>query len=145
MENGAFPRSRDELYQQYERALFRIALFELQQEEIEQLEASAPAGPAVDDLARRRSLKKIARALSRRRRGRTRRWVLPRAATAAACLVLVFAVGLTTVLATSEEARRQVMRLMVSQDVNFTDLSLVPEGVEAAQIPQGWAGLYFPT
>ena len=71
--------------------------------------------------------------------------MLPRAATAAACLVLVFAVGLTTVLATSEEARRQVMRLMVSQDVNFTDLSLVPEGVEAAQIPQGWAGLYFPT
>lgn len=144
MDKSAFPHTRAQVYEQYERALFRLALYELQQEEIAALEDEDDA-PMIDEVARRRAIKRIDRALSRRKTAQVLRRALPRAATAMACLVLVCAAGLTTVLATSQEARRQVMRLMVDRDVNFTGLTLTPEAVEPAQVPQGWAGLYYPT
>lgn len=132
------------LYEQYDEALFRIALMELMQEEIAALEQSAAAGEA-DKMADARVMARMNRAFGRRRAMRAVRRNAPRVVTVAACVVLVLFAGLTTALATSETVRNQVMGLLIRVGSDSIDLSLqAVDDVERAEVPAGWMGESYP-
>ncbi len=133
------------LYRQYEDALFRVALMEIELEDIEALENEA-CDYAPDANARARVWRAIDRAAHRRKLARFSKRTLPRMVTGAACLVLVCFAGLTTVLATSERAREQVLGLIINIKKGETQLSLAPVAAREAPLeaPEGWRGLYYP-
>lgn len=148
-------RTRDKaaLFEQYEDALFRAALLELEHRRLRALEEQSD-DYRPDEAARARALRLIDRGVRKarwRRAGRSLRRMLPRAAVVAACVVLVGFAGLTGVLATSAQARLTVMNLLVKFGDGYAELSLAPsdgsgrpQAADRPQPPEGWRGRYYP-
>jgi len=126
-----------ELYAMQEEILIRIALIDIAQEEAEALTAedAAPnplALRAVDRALKRRSLRRFARA------------TLPKVAQAAAAVVLLFYLALTTVLAVSADAREKFLTLFVNVTPYYSELSLNPIEPFYVTAPEGWTEKYYP-
>ena len=102
------PKSREELDEELTALKLKIALQEYQAESLETILADEPGdSSAREQLAR--SEKSTIRRLNRRLRRRSlRRFAvrtLPKAGRAAACLILVFYIGLTVAVATVQSVR----------------------------------------
>lgn len=120
-----------------EEILIRLALMEIAGDEAQALvtEESAP-----DPLA----LRAVERALKRRNLSRFAKRTLPRVAQAAAMVVLLFYLALTTVLAVSADAREKFMTLFVNVTPYYSELSLNPIEPTYVTAPEGWTEKYYP-
>jgi hypothetical protein len=120
-----------------EEILIRIALIEIAQEEADALEADESAPNPL-------ALRAVERALKRRNLTRFAKRTLPRIAQAAAAVVLLFYLALTTVLAVSADAREKFMTLFVNVTPYYSELSLNPIEPTYVTAPEGWTEKYYP-
>lgn len=129
------PKTSQELYALIEEATLHLALLRCQEAELAALpQAEAPQAPPPASLRRAYA--------SRRARQALRTWG-PRTLRAAAAVLLVFYLGLTTALATVPSLRHSLMTFMIHSEEEYTELALIPSG-ETLDIPQGWQGAYYP-
>lgn len=142
--------ARDE----YEDALFRIAMLEMEIEKTEQLLADVEAGKtnvgisALDreaDQSRSTIYAVIDRHLRRMRINHFVRKTLPQAGLVAACVVAVLSIAAITALATSKTVRMKVFELLINTQKEYTELSLVESQEGAFDVPSDWAGEYYPS
>lgn len=153
MTNEAEKFNKDALREQYEDALFRLALIGIEEERAEALTKELEAGKtglteAEMDAAYHRSLPKfhhaLDRALLKNRRRRFIRQTLPRAAHIAAAALLVLFIGGSVAVAAVRPVRVQLMKLLIRIERAYTELSLVPGEAEGVEVPEGWMGDYYP-
>jgi hypothetical protein len=120
-----------------EEILIRIALIDIAREEADALEAEdAPPDPL--------ALRAVGRAMGCRNFSRLLKRTLPRIARAAAMVVLLFYLALTTVLAVSADARQKFMTLFVNVTPYYSELSLNPIEPTYVTAPAGWKEKYYP-
>ena len=127
-----------ELRAMQEELSIRIALIDIAQQEAEGLPEDESSGPDP------RAFRALTRAIRRRNAARLARRTLPKVAQAAAALLLVFYLTLTTVLATSADARQKFMTLFVNVTPYYSELSLNPIEPTYVAAPEGWPEKYYP-
>jgi hypothetical protein len=120
-----------------EEILIRIALIDIACEEADALETE---DAAPDPLA----LCAVERALRRQDLLRLAKRTLPIIAHAAAAVVLLFYLALTTVLAVSADAREKFLTLFVNVTPYYSELSLNPIEPTYVTAPEGWTEKYYP-
>ena len=141
------PKSREELDEELTALKLKIALQEYQAESLETILADEPGdSSAREQLAR--SEKSTIRRLNRRLRRRSlRRFAvrtLPKAGRAAACLILVFYIGLTVAVATVQSVRVDLMRFFVRIDGGQASFGFETSD-DHLDVPSGWNGYYYPS
>ena len=141
------PKSREELDEELTALKLKIALQEYQAESLETILADEPGdSSAREQLAR--SEKPTIRRLNRRLRRRSlRRFAvrtLPKAGRAAACLILVFYIGLTVAVATVQSVRVDLMRFFVRIDGGQASFGFETSD-DHLDVPSGWNGYYYPS
>jgi hypothetical protein len=146
-------KSSEELKKEYNALILQMALADDLEEECEQLEeelAKRSAGEIAEADAFFQRTEQRTRALINQeiRKLKLRRLCtqsLPKVGRAAAILVLVVFVGLTTAVATVRPVRVKVLQLLVSMDdPRFAELSLVAKEGAEADVPPEWKGSFYP-
>ncbi|MEG2531339.1 MAG: DUF4367 domain-containing protein [Raoultibacter sp.] len=141
------------LSEQCEALLFRMAFIRLAQEEADQVMKELKEGTLgvseeeVEEGAARlepRIMETIDCELRKRRRRHFARHTLPKIGRIAAGVLLVFFVGGTVAVAAVQPVRMQLMKFLINIERQYTHLSLVPDESAFVDVPEGWAGEYFP-
>lgn len=145
------PKSREELDEELTALKLKIALQEYQAESLETILAETGDDPSAQErLARseKPTLRRLNRRLNRRLRRRSlRRFAvrtLPKAGRAAACLILVFYIGLTVAVATVQSVRVDLMRFFVRIDGGQASFGFETSD-DHLDVPSGWNGYYYPS
>ena len=130
----------------FEAALFRAAFARRQARKIEELMAqeATPEEEAFFARTEQETLRVIRRALGRTKRRHFLRHTLPRAANAAAILLLCVFLGGTAALAAVPSFRVRVMKLLMNMQQEYTEISLVEDEAASFDVPAGWKGDFFP-
>lgn len=141
-------RDKADLYRQLEDTLFAIALNELQDEQIAEMEKTDSAEDASERAnffcnTEKKALREIARGVDRANRRRFLRRTLPKAAKVAACLLLAGNLTIATALATSETVRANVIRFIANITPQYTELGLVTDDDASFDVPANWRGDYY--
>ena len=131
--------NREKLWTMYEDVLLRIALTELAVDEASVLEAEAEEN-SPDPRANRA----ISRAIRLAECRKFARSTLPRAARAAAWLMLTIYLALTIALAFHAGARTRFMELMKCAAPLRAGVNLDPAGARRVVAPEGWTEKYYP-
>ncbi len=141
------PKSREELNEELTALKLKIALQEYQTESLETILAEDDGdASAREQLARgeKPTIRRLNRRLRRRGLRRFAARTLPKAGKAAACLILIFYIGLTVAVATVESVRVDLMQFFVRIDGGRASF-----GFEASDghldVPSGWNGYYYPS
>lgn len=148
---AGFPASRSQLEEELQMAMLRLALFDDAQGEAKQLEEEFDRLPIdqrqalePDPQANRQFLIRMSAALRQRRLRRFSSHVLLPLGRAAAALVILMSLGVTTAVASNEALRSAVMQLIFSAQHTRTEVRLVPVEEAVFPVPEGWRGKYFP-
>lgn len=141
--------TREQLLEELEAAQLRLAFYDKQAQESEAFEARCLADdafrhqveqmqPEVVDL--------ISRHTTQKKRRVFKEHVAPvmwKAVKAAACLLLIGYIGLSTAMAFSPTARLHIMGLLVKTEYDFTSFGLADDW-ESIDVPDDWVGEYYP-
>ena len=132
--------------EEFEAALFRAAFARLEAERIEELMAQEPTPEEEAFFARtqQETLRVIRRTLNQKKRRHFLRHTLPRAANAAALLLLCVFLGGTAAVAAVPSVRVRVMKLLTHMQQEYTEISLVEDASASFDVPDGWKGDFFP-
>lgn len=139
------PKSRAELDEELTALKLKIALQEYREDAIETLLSENDDPSAPERLARTEqpTLRRMNRRLRRRSLRRFAARTLPKAGKAAACLILVFYLGLTVAVATVENVRVELMRFFVHVDGGQASFGFESSD-EHLDVPSEWNGYYYP-
>ncbi len=140
------PKSRAELDEELTALKLKIALQEYREEAIETLLSENDDPSAPERLARTEqpTLRRMNRRLRRRSLRRFSASSLRKTAKAAACLLLVFYLGLTAAVATVDEVRVGLQNFFVRFEKTHVEIGF--ELTEnPATVPSGWDGYYYPS
>lgn len=140
------------LYAEYEDALFRIAMLELEMEKNERMMEAIEAGKSdidmrfIDD-ASKKAIVKVSEAIDRRlRRVYVHRFVkntFPKMCVAAAIVIALLTVGTVGTLAVSRTMRMKVYELLIRVHDEYTELGLTQSEESAIDVPVDWTGAYY--
>lgn len=139
------PQSKEELNEALTALKLKIALQEYQSETIDAILSEPDDPSAREHLAHteQTTLRRMNRDMRRHGLRRFAVRTLPKAGRVAACLLLVFYLGLTVAVATVETVRVELMQFFVRIDGGKASF-----GFEAAddplEVPSGWNGYYYP-
>ena len=140
------------LREEYEDALFRIAMVELGIERSEAAMTEFEQGRADGSTKRLEEMAKQAQpriyALIDReaRKGQVKQFVrrtLPKVSVAAAAVILVGTIGVASAFALSSTVRSSILRLLIRIDKQYTEIQLVPEPGSEFDVPAGWGGDFY--
>ncbi|MDD4096961.1 MAG: DUF4367 domain-containing protein [Oscillospiraceae bacterium] len=145
------PFTQEQVLDQYEKALFKLAFLELQEEETDRLQNDIDHRKgSPEDITQliESSNPRMFRAVDRRvRRQHMLSMVgttLPKAGKIAAGLLLIFFISLTTAVATVHSVRVKVMEIIFNIEDEYTEVSLREQEEAGFDVPGGWQGEYFP-
>lgn len=141
------PKTREELDEDLMALKLKIALQEYQEDEMARVMAEGGDDAAAKErLARgeEEMIRRIDRRLRRKRILQFSRKTLPQIGKVAACLVLVFYVGLTVAVATVESARVELLQFILNIGERYTSFGFKETG-EAVEVPSEWNGYYYPS
>lgn len=140
---------KDELYRQLAYTKLRIALLAQQENEAKVLlnaEASKSALAEEQKFftdTQDRTIRRIRVQLLRQSAQNFARYDLRKIVRAAAAVLLVFYLGLTTAVATVQSVRVNLMKLLYNVEEQYTEISFQPDEEAAFEVPAEWAGNYF--
>ena len=145
--------TRDELAARLEEAMLRLALYDCAAAESEQIVRDFDALPAEEKqalgqpsaAAYRRFQKDLKARFRRAKVQRFSRHVLLPLGKAAAALVLVLSLGISTVVASSDTLRAAVFDLVFTRQATHTEIQLVENTQKAFEVPAEWKGRYYPS
>ncbi len=147
------PLTRDLVYKEFEEAMLKTALFEMQEQEAEQLQVEiahdmgTDAGADLDRLVKK-SNARVCQTIRREvRRQHVRHFTvstLPKIGKVAAVLLLAFFIGLTTAVATIQSVRVKVLEIIFNIEKEYTEVSLREKEGASFEVPAGWQGEYYP-
>ena len=145
--------TRDELAARCEEAMLRLALYDCAAAESEQIVCDFDALPAEEKQALGQlspsAYKRFHQELNARfRRAKVQRFsrhVLLPLGKAAAALVLVLSLGISTVVASSDTLRAAVFDLVFTRQATHTGIQLVENTQKAFDVPAEWKGRYYPS
>lgn len=129
---------------EYEQAMLRYALLARQERDTDALLAAHPSLPEEKEALRPRVLRALSKGGGWRDARRAAGRALPILARAAAVLLMIFAVGMPVAIATVPPVRARVMELMFEIERQYTRVALREKACGAAEVPEGWQGLYYP-
>lgn len=143
---SSIPKSTGELWEEFGELKLRIALQELQEEELNRVaekhqdntEMLRWMADGMSDMERR-----ISHGVQRMHARRALRRTLPNIGKIAACMLLVFYVGLSIAVAAVPSVRVEVLKFITSIDERYTSFGFESTG-EYIDIPAEWEGYYFP-
>lgn len=135
--------------EQYEDALFREAMWRVEQRRAARLAAEGGAVAEEAKAAYERALPALHRALEkglgRNRRRRFFRHTLPRVGRVAAAALLIAFLGGTAALAAIRPLRVYLTRFLISTTEVRTELGLEVDEERFVDVPGDWPGSYYPT
>jgi len=145
--------TRDELAARLEEAMLRLALYDCAAAESEQIVRDFDALPSEEKqvlgqpsaAAYRRFQKDLKARFRRAKVQRFSRHVLLPLGKAAAALVLVLSLGISTVVASSDTLRAAVFDLVFTRQATHTEIQLVENTQKAFEVPAEWKGRYYPS
>lgn len=140
------PQSKEELNEALTALKLKIALQEYQSDALEALLSEAEDPSAHERLTRgeQPTLRRMNRRMRRRSLRRFAARTLPKAGKAAACILLVFYLGLTAAVATVDEVRVGLQNFFVRFEKTHVEIGF--ELTEnPADVPSGWEGYYYPS
>ena len=145
--------TRDELAARLEEAMLRLALYDCAAAESEQIVRDFDALPSEEKqvlgqpsaAAYRRFQKDLKARFRRAKVQRFSRHVLLPLGKAAAALVLVLSLGISTVVASSDTLRAAVFELVFTRQATHTEIQLVENTQKAFEVPAEWKGRYYPS
>ena len=145
--------TRDELAASLEEAMLRLALYDCAAAESEQIVRDFDALPSEEKqvlgqpsaAAYRRFQKDLKARFRRAKVQRFSRHVLLPLGKAAAALVLVLSLGISTVVASSDTLRAAVFDLVFTRQATHTEIQLVENTQKAFEVPAEWKGRYYPS
>lgn len=143
---SSIPKSTEELWEEFAELKLRIALQESQEEELNRLtEKHQDNTEMLRWVANSRSAmeRRISHGVQRMHARRALHRTLPNIGKIAACMLLVFYVGLSIAVATVPSVRVEVLKFITSIDECYTSFGFVSTG-EYIDIPIEWKGYYFP-
>ena len=140
---------RDEIkgfYDDYETSLIRLALIELRSKEDDSdIDISDEEIIKKRDASYEKTMRLIGAEISRIKKDRFYRYSLPRIGLAAASILLICFMGLTTAVALNGSMRVRVLEFLVNVTPEFTELSLRENDGLAFFVPAEWQGKYYPS
>jgi hypothetical protein len=128
--------------------MLRIAFCELQDEEMDQLASSD-----TDDIQKEeafwkqsegRTKKRMVGWIRKQHMIHTAKVALPKALQAAACILIIFFVGLSVAIATVHDVRVRVLDLILNVEKQYTEISLQENNEKSFTVPSDWKGTYYP-
>ncbi len=145
--------TRDELAARCEEAMLRLALYDCSAQESERIMREFDALPPEEKQAFGQlspsAYKRFHQELNARfRRAKVQRFsrhVLLPLGKAAAALVLVISLGISTVVASSDTLRAAVFDLVFTRQATHTGIQLVENTQKAFDVPAEWKGRYYPS
>ena len=145
--------TRDELAARCEEAMLRLALYDCSAQESERIVRDFDALPPEEKQAFGQlspsAYKRFHQELNARfRRAKVQRFsrhVLLPLGKAAAALVLVLSLGISTVVASSDTLRAAVFDLVFTRQATHTGIQLVENTQKAFDVPAEWKGRYYPS
>ena len=145
--------TRDELAARLEEAMLRLALYDCAAAESEQIVRDFDALPSEEKqvlgqpsaAAYRRFQKDLKARFRRAKVQRFSRHVLLPLGKAAAALVLVLSLGISTVVASSDTLRAAVFDLVFTRQATHTEIQLVENTQKSFEVPAEWKGRYYPS
>lgn len=145
--------TRDELAARLEEAMLRLALYDCAAAESEQIVRDFDALPSEEKQALgqpsaaeyRRFQKDLKARFRRAKVQRFSRHVLLPLGKAAAALVLVLSLGISTVVASSDTLRAAVFDLVFTRQATHTEIQLVENTQKSFEVPAEWKGRYYPS
>lgn len=142
-------QSREDLLRACEAARLRLAFFDLQEEQMNQLEAENVGNAELDRFMKETEpadMAFIGREVHKehvRRFGKRTLHVAGYAARIAATLIAVFAIGISTAYALIPEFQVKVAEMFVRMTDQYAEIGLQERG--SINVPSEWEGDYFPT
>lgn len=145
MKTNKHPLTLEAARREYEQAMLRYALLARQERDTDALLAAHPPQPGEKEDLRPRVLRALSRGGALRDARRAAGRALPILARAAAVLLMIFAVGMPVAIAAVPPVRARVMELMFEMEREYTRVTLREKAGGAAEVPEGWTGLYYPS
>ncbi len=141
-------QNQEELLKQLADTKLKLALLMQQQEETERLLAAGDEAAMKEEdsffaSTQGRTLAHIRAQLRRQRARRLLRRDLPRVIRAAAAVLLVFCIGLTTAVAASPSLRVSLMRMLYHVEKQYTEVSFQSDESASVDVPPDWVNSYF--
>lgn len=141
-------QNQEELLKQLADTKLKLALLMQQQEETERLLAAGDEAAMKEEdsffaSTQGRTLARIRTQLRRQRARRLLRRDLPRVTRAAAAVLLVFYIGLTTAVAAAPSLRISLMRMLYHVEKQYTEVSFQPNEGASFDVPPEWVNNYF--
>lgn len=146
VKGSTIPKSTEELWNEFGELKLRIALQESQEEELNRVaEEHQDNTEMLKWMADGRSdmERRISYGVQRMHARRALRRTLPNIGKIAACMLLVFYVGLSIAVAAVPSVRVEVLKFITSIDERYTSFGFELTG-EYIDIPAEWKGYYFP-
>lgn len=140
------PQSKEELNEALTALKLKIALQEYQSDALEALLSEADDPSAHERLTRgeQPTLRRMNRDMRRRSLRRFAARTLPKAGKAAACILLVFYLGLTAAVATVDEVRVGLQNFFVRFEKTHVEIGFELTD-NPANVPPEWDGYYYPS
>lgn len=140
------PQSKEELNEALTALKLKIALQEYQSDALEALLSEADDPSARERLTQTEqpTLRRMNRRMRRRSLRRFAARTLPKAGKAAACILLVFYLGLTVAVAAVDTVRVELMQFFVRIDGGQASFGFELSDNQL-EVPSGWSGCYYPT
>ena len=144
-------RDRQALQKEYHHLMLRIAMCELQDEELSNLtsdhldsEPQTQAEEAFLTQTEDKTMLLIQDALRKQHRMHAIKLTFPKILRIAASLLLVFYIGLSVAMAVSYTVRVRVMELFFQDMTIYTEVQLKENPEKSFDVPVQWQGEYFP-
>lgn len=140
-------RDRESLQKEYNRLMLRIAFCELQDEEIE-LSTNFTDDVQKEEIFWRHTEGRTKKMIYGRIRNQhlihTFKVALPKALQVAACILIVFYIGLSVAIATVHDVRVRVLDLIMNVEKQYTEITLQENSEKSFTVPSDWKGTYYP-
>lgn len=144
-------KTKEELNQEHEDILFRMAFMRIQDDKVKQLEneivnieGTLEAAEIEQILTELRPtiLSSISRTITKDKRRRFLIQTMPKAGKIAAACLLIFLIGITTAMAVPA-IREKVLEMFYSVQNKYTEISLQENGANSFDVPEAWEGGIF--
>lgn len=152
--HDALPLTKEQVYGEYEAAMLKVALLEAQEQETDSLEQAlerqrgTAEGEKLEALVRGNQARMsavIQRELKHSNWQHFTKHSLLRLVKIAACLLLLFFIGLTIAVASVQPVRDFVLEFVFDMQPEQQHARMVKEEEEDAAVQAVWQGEYFPT
>lgn len=139
-----------ELYEMYDDIIFKMALHEYQERELEEVGAEPMTDEEIAEMnaffarTEKKTLDTIDKEFRAKRTKRFVKHTLPRIAMVSVIVISLLAAGFATAVATIPEVRARVLEYIHNLEAKYTELGVISSAISSLDIPKEWKGEYYP-